>query len=252
MAGRLLRGLGDDRHVQAAADDLGDLSERHALVGDRVIPGPRRALLQRQPEETGRIEPVHRGPAVEPVAHVRRNALLPARCRSASARSRDRRRHGPRAGAAPPMRGPRARPSPTPSPPTGCGRPRRSRDRARSSSVAESARLEGHGPDGDDERAAGARRQRVAERLDGAPVRLDGGPDEPRDDAAGTSAEHDRRRIERLACEKAWKKAVWIAPSAPAAPGAQAFQVFDAPRCASAPAATSDLAAASERASPTT
>ena len=47
---------------------------------------------------------------------------------------------------------------------------------------------EGHGPECDDERAAGAR-ERGAERLDGTPVRLDGGPDEHRDHAAWAPAE---------------------------------------------------------------
>ena len=76
MLAGLLGRLGDDRHLQAPADDLGDLSKRHALFGDRVITGSRRTLLKRQPVETGGIEPVHRGPAVEPVADIRRDALL--------------------------------------------------------------------------------------------------------------------------------------------------------------------------------
>src|SRR5271170_3602844 len=45
MVGRLREGLGDDRHLQAASDDLGDISKRHALFADRVIPGSRRGLL---------------------------------------------------------------------------------------------------------------------------------------------------------------------------------------------------------------
>ena len=76
MLGSLLGGLGDDRHVQAPADYVSDLSQRHALFGDRVIPRSRGALLKREPVEGGSIEPVHRGPAVEPVAHIRRNTLL--------------------------------------------------------------------------------------------------------------------------------------------------------------------------------
>ena len=41
MLGRLLGRHGDHRHLQAPADCLSDLSQRHALFGDRVIPGAR-------------------------------------------------------------------------------------------------------------------------------------------------------------------------------------------------------------------
>jgi hypothetical protein len=37
----LLRRLGDDRHLKASADDLSNLSKRHALFCDRVITGSR-------------------------------------------------------------------------------------------------------------------------------------------------------------------------------------------------------------------
>src|SRR4029077_786538 len=74
--GRLLRRHAGDRHVQAAADHAGDLAERHALFRDPVIPGSRSALLERQPEQIGRIEPVHRGPAVASIAYIRGNALV--------------------------------------------------------------------------------------------------------------------------------------------------------------------------------
>src|ERR1700751_3247436 len=76
MFGCLFRGLGDHGQVQAAADHAGDVAERHALVADSVIPGPRGPLLKRQPEEAGGIEAVNRGPAVEAVPHIRRNAFL--------------------------------------------------------------------------------------------------------------------------------------------------------------------------------
>ena len=76
MAGCLLGGLGDDRHVQASADYSSDVSEWHALIGDSVIPGSGGTLLEHQPVEMGRVEAVHRGPAVEPVANIRRNSLL--------------------------------------------------------------------------------------------------------------------------------------------------------------------------------
>src|SRR5437016_2660063 len=76
MLGCLLGGFGDDRYVQAAADCLSDLSQRHAFFGDRVIAGSRGTLLQHESVEMGRIEPVHGGPAVEPVADKRRDTFL--------------------------------------------------------------------------------------------------------------------------------------------------------------------------------
>ena len=50
--------------------------KRHALVGDPVIAGCCGPLLQREPVEPGRVEPVHRGPAIQPFAHVDRKALF--------------------------------------------------------------------------------------------------------------------------------------------------------------------------------
>jgi hypothetical protein len=71
-----LGGLADDGHVQAAADHAGDVAERHALVGDSVIRGSSGTLLKHEPVEMSSIEPVNRGPAVKPVANIRRNALF--------------------------------------------------------------------------------------------------------------------------------------------------------------------------------
>src|SRR5258708_35609238 len=85
MTGCLFERFRDDRHVQASADDVRDLSGRHTLVGDPVKPRSRRSFLERQPEEMGGIEPVHRGPAVEPVTGIRGNALF--------TRDADQRRH---------------------------------------------------------------------------------------------------------------------------------------------------------------
>jgi hypothetical protein len=48
MASCLLGRLGDDRYIQAPANCVRDLSKRHALLADRVIPGSRNAFLQRQ------------------------------------------------------------------------------------------------------------------------------------------------------------------------------------------------------------
>jgi len=76
VVGGLLVRLADNRHIQAAADYLSDFSEGHTLVGDAVIAGSRRTLLQCQPVEWTSIEPVHRGPAVEPVTHICRNPVL--------------------------------------------------------------------------------------------------------------------------------------------------------------------------------
>src|SRR5216684_74954 len=76
MTGCLFERFGDDRHAQASADDVRDVSGGHALVGNPVKPGSRRTLLERQPKEMGGIEPVHRGPSVTPLARVRRDALL--------------------------------------------------------------------------------------------------------------------------------------------------------------------------------
>jgi hypothetical protein len=76
VVGCFLGGLADDRHIQAAADHASDVSERQALVGDPMIPGSRGTLLEHEPVEMSRIEPVHGGPAVEPFAEIGRSALL--------------------------------------------------------------------------------------------------------------------------------------------------------------------------------
>ena len=72
--GELVTGLlGGDRlgrHLQVAPDDLGDLAERDALVGDRVEQGPGRRFLQGQAEHPGGVHPVHGRPHVGPVADV--------------------------------------------------------------------------------------------------------------------------------------------------------------------------------------
>src|ERR1700722_3164193 len=76
MGGCFLGGLADDRQVQATADHPSDLSERYAFVSDRVIPSALRPLFDREPVETRRIEPVHAGPAVAPIADIGRHALF--------------------------------------------------------------------------------------------------------------------------------------------------------------------------------
>ena len=117
VLGRLFGRLRDDRNVQAPADHLGDLLERHALFGDRMEGAPLRAALEREPIDAGGVEPVH-APASD-CAHRRYRRTRPsrARTRSGAARSRDRRGHAPTGRAGPSMpvrRVPPARPPPPP------------------------------------------------------------------------------------------------------------------------------------------
>ena len=67
MIGCLLVRLADDRYVQAPADCLSDLSSRYALVGDAVIRGSSTTFLKDEPVEMSGIQPMHCGPAIEPV-----------------------------------------------------------------------------------------------------------------------------------------------------------------------------------------
>src|SRR5271169_3963655 len=76
MVDRLRGRLGDDRQLQPPADDLGNVSNRHTLLRDRMIAGSRTSLLERQPVKAGSVEPMHRGPAVAPVADERGDTLL--------------------------------------------------------------------------------------------------------------------------------------------------------------------------------
>jgi len=76
MAGGLDGGLADDGYFQAPSNHLSDVVKRHALIGDPVKPRSARTLFKREPEKMRRIEPVHRGPAVDPVTHIRRNTRV--------------------------------------------------------------------------------------------------------------------------------------------------------------------------------
>src|SRR5882757_9466382 len=76
VAGCFLARLADDRHIQAAADHAGDVSQRNPLFGERVIAVSRGTFLKHEPVEPRGIEPMHRGPAVEPLAHIGRYALF--------------------------------------------------------------------------------------------------------------------------------------------------------------------------------
>src|ERR1700722_5686393 len=64
------------RDIKVLADRRGDVAERHALVADRVQPGPGRRAFQCEPVQPGRVERVPGGPAVGAVADIARHALL--------------------------------------------------------------------------------------------------------------------------------------------------------------------------------
>src|SRR5689334_9059150 len=68
--------LTDDRHLQTAADDFGDLPKGYAFFGHAVITGPCSPLFQSKREQMSSIEPVHCGPAVKPLADVCRGSFL--------------------------------------------------------------------------------------------------------------------------------------------------------------------------------
>ena len=76
MFGGFFPRLADDGNIQALADHLSDLSERNPFVGYCVIAWCGRAILQHEPVETSSIEPVHCGPAIEPVLDIRLNTLF--------------------------------------------------------------------------------------------------------------------------------------------------------------------------------
>ncbi len=68
---------GFHRQPQATTDRLGNVLERHSLVGDGVVDGLRHALLQRQPIDPCGVQPMHARPAVDAVPEIGRNARLP-------------------------------------------------------------------------------------------------------------------------------------------------------------------------------
>src|ERR1700722_76913 len=73
---QFVHGNADDGQVQTAADGLGDLAERNALVLDRVPKPPSRTLLQREAEQGGDIADVHGAPRVRAVSGVSGEALV--------------------------------------------------------------------------------------------------------------------------------------------------------------------------------
>ena len=82
---RVLGCDGDDRDLEMPSDDLRDVAERNALVGDRVERRSRRGLFEREAKEARRVERVHGGPAGRAVADVAGDAVLARRCRRGSA-----------------------------------------------------------------------------------------------------------------------------------------------------------------------
>src|SRR6266404_8069179 len=76
VMGGCFRVLTDHRHLQTAADDLGDLPKGYAFFGHAVITGPCSPFFQSEPEQMSSIEPMHCRPAVEPLADVGRSSFL--------------------------------------------------------------------------------------------------------------------------------------------------------------------------------
>ena len=68
--------IDDDRELEVPSDDLRDVADRNALLGDRVQRRSRRGLFEPETEEARRIQPMHGGPAVAAVADVAGDALL--------------------------------------------------------------------------------------------------------------------------------------------------------------------------------
>src|SRR5579863_8823826 len=66
----------DHGHLQASANDFGDLPHQYSLFSDRVVPAASLVLLQRKPVETSNIENMRRRPAIETLANVRRCPLF--------------------------------------------------------------------------------------------------------------------------------------------------------------------------------
>ena len=76
MRDRVLLRFGNDRDIQATADHCGDILEGHALICNCVEWAALAPSLERDREQTRRIEPVDAGPTIEAFAHVRGHALL--------------------------------------------------------------------------------------------------------------------------------------------------------------------------------
>src|SRR5579872_6876948 len=76
MSPRFLLRDADHRHLQASANDFGNLPHRHSLFSDRVVPAASLVLFQRKPVEMSHIEDMRRRPAIESLANVRRGPFI--------------------------------------------------------------------------------------------------------------------------------------------------------------------------------
>jgi hypothetical protein len=76
VIGCLLQCLADDRYIQTSTDHLSDLEEPHTLIGNCMVARCHRTRLQHEPVESTSIQPMHRGPVVEPFTNVRRYTLF--------------------------------------------------------------------------------------------------------------------------------------------------------------------------------
>src|SRR5579863_5428050 len=171
MIGCFLARFADDRYVQAPADRLSDLSSRYALVAHAVIARPSSTVLKHEPVQMSSIAPMHFGPAVEAIPYIRGNALFlcdadQAWHKTVITVSVDR----------------RGKPQDRCADSVCRQRNRRLLRLAGEAGIGRilfccewALTLSEQGPGSDDQRAVRAR-ERGAEGLDGAPVRLGGGP----------------------------------------------------------------------------
>src|SRR5579862_8132304 len=76
MGGCLFAGFGNDRYVEAPADNRSDIATGDAFLGNSMVCGAGGTLLNHEPVETRGIEAMYRRPAVETVTHVGRNTFF--------------------------------------------------------------------------------------------------------------------------------------------------------------------------------
>ena len=75
MFRRFFRRLTDYRNIQSLTNHFGNLSKRYTFFGNRVITRAGGTFLQREPIKPGRIESMHGRPAIESIAHIRRDTF---------------------------------------------------------------------------------------------------------------------------------------------------------------------------------
>lgn len=76
MVGRLFGCEGDHGHLKTSTDGFSDVADGHTPFRDGMKPVACVRLRHYQLVQPGSIEAMSRGPAVEPIAHVRRNTLF--------------------------------------------------------------------------------------------------------------------------------------------------------------------------------